>query len=75
MKYPQFAPPKVMETVYYNLRHMSITSQTIIDANAQGLDALADVLHALNVGIIICGSHGCGKGICPTVSNAVAKSS
>ncbi len=54
---------------------MSITSQIIIDANAQGHGALADVLHALNVGIIICGSHGCGKGICPTVSNAVAKSS
>lgn len=36
-----------METVYYNLRHMSITSQTIIDANAQGHGALADVLHAL----------------------------
>lgn len=36
-----------METVYYNLRHMSITSQTIIDANAQGHGALANVLHAL----------------------------
>lgn len=62
MKYPQFAPPKVMETVYYNLRHMSITSQTIIDANAQGHGALANVLHALKrTGEGSVGGQGTGR--------------
>ena len=49
----------------YDVEEGKVIESRIIDTNGQGHGALADVLHALNVDIIICG--GIGGGACREV--------
>ena len=44
----------------YDVEEGKVIESRIIDTNGQGHGALADVLHALNVDIIICGGIGGG---------------